>query len=130
MDYKAITNTNSAQYKLIHSNQIQIGSDGLLYDKYGFVGVAIGSAHGNIGDRFIVHLDNGKTFKAIKLDARADIHTTNGCNHINGGSVIEFVIDTNLASQSYPNSITMGNFNYEDKFNGAVTSITQVSLQN
>lgn len=130
MDYGAITNTNSAQYKLIHSNQIQVGSDGLLYDKYGFVGVAIGSAHGNIGDRFIVHLDNGKSFKAIKLDARADAHTTNGCNHIIDGSVVEFIIDTNLAYQTYPTSITMGNFNCESKFNGSVTSITQISLQN
>lgn len=125
MDYRAITNTGSKQYKLIHSDAITVGSDGLLYSGE-YIGVALGSRYGGIGDKYIITLDTGKTFKAIKLDEKSDAHTYNRCHHASDGSVVEFVIDRDKAAKSYPTAIKMGNFNYTDAFNGTVIRIQKV----
>lgn len=125
MDYRCITNTNSLQYKLIYGGDIVICSDGLLRS-YDYVGVALGSRFGNIGDRYIITLEDGSTFKAIKLDEKANRDTVDGCHHSSDGSCIEFVIDTDKASQYYPEAILMGDFNYIDMFNGKVTKIEKV----
>ena len=125
MDYRTITNTSSKQYKLIHSDDVTIGSDGLLYSGE-YVGIALGSRYGKIGDKYIITLDTGKQFKVIKLDEKSDKHTYDGCHHIPDGSMVEFVIDINKASKSYPMAIRMGNFNYVDAFNGTVIQIQKV----
>lgn len=125
MDYRKVTNTETAQYKLIHSDAIVVGDDGLLYSGE-YIGVAMGSRYGKIGDKFIITLDNGKQFKAIKLDEKADAHTYNGCHHLTDGSVIEFVIDRDKAANSYPRAILMGNFNEVDAFKGTVIQIQKV----
>lgn len=122
MDYRAITNTSSKQYKLIHSNSIEVGNDGLLYSGE-YIGVALGSKFGKIGDKFLITLNDGKQFKAIKVDEKSDAHTVGGCHHASDGSVIEFVIDIDLAKQNYSKAIIMGNFDYIDKFNGNVVRI-------
>lgn len=126
MDYRCVTSTSSAQYKLIHSDKIYVGGDGLLYDHDGYVGVALGSAFGNIGDRFVIKTDTGNKIKVIKLDEKADADTFDGVYHRVDGSVVEFLVDTNKIKQSYPTSYTMGSFNYEEKFSGYVVSITKV----
>ena len=122
MDYRAITNTASRQYKLIHSNSMVVGSDGLLYAG-DYIGVALGSKFGDIGDKFLITLNDGKQFKAIKVDEKSDSHTVDNCHHASDGSVVEFVIDIDLAKQSYPKAIRMGNFDYADQFNGTVVRI-------
>ena len=122
MDYRTITNTTSQQYQLIHSDSIVVGNDGLLYSGE-YIGVALGSKFGTIGDKFLITLNTGEQFKAIKVDEKSDSHTVDGCHHSNDGSVVEFVINIRLAQQSYPLAITMGNFDYIDKFNGSVVKI-------
>ena len=117
MSYKAITNKESKQYLLIDSGTVTVGSDGLLYAG-DYIGVALGSKFGDIGDKFLITLNTGKQFKAIKVDEKSDNHTVDSCHHASDGSVIEFVIDIDLAKQSYPKAITMGDFDYIDKFNG------------
>lgn len=126
MDYRTITDVSSAQYQLIHSDQICVGSDGLLYDNDGYIGVALGSVFGEIGDKFIINTSSGQTIHVIKLDEKSDQDTIDGIYHKSDGSVIEFLVDTDMISASYPESYTMGNFNYEDKFSGYVTSVTKV----
>lgn len=125
MDYKCITDSSSPQYKLIYSGSIQVCSDGLLRSEE-YIGVALGSKFGAIGDKFIVTLDNGKQFKAIKIDEKADQDTIDGCHHASDGSLIEFVIDTNLAKQSYSSAIVMGDFDYIDLFNGSIIKIERM----
>lgn len=122
MDYRTITDQTSRQYQLIYSDSITVGSDGLLYSGE-YVGVALGSKFGEIGDKFLITLNTGKQFKAIKVDEKDDSHTVDGCHHKVDGSVVEFVINIDLAQQSYPLAITMGNFDYIDKFNGTVVKI-------
>lgn len=128
MDYKCITSPSSRQYKLIYSDSIQVCSDGLLRSGE-YIGVALGSKFGVIGDKFLITLNTSKQFKAIKIDEKADIHTVDGCHHASDGSLIEFVIDTDLAKQTYSNAILMGDFNYIDLFNGKVVKIEREEQQ-
>lgn len=126
MDYRCITDATSNQYQLIYSDRIIVGNDGLLYDEDGFIGVALGTAFGQVGDKFIVELDNGHIIKVIKVETKSDAHTIDGMYHKTDGSVVEFVIDIDKANKTYPLCITMGSFNYENKFNGNIKSISKV----
>lgn len=127
MSVYAITDTTSAQYQLINSGEIQICDDGLLRDEYGYVGVAIGSYYAdNIGDRFIITFEDGSQAKIIVVDMKADKDTINGANHITDGSMIEFVIDVGLANESYPDAITMGDFNWTEEYSGNISKIEKV----
>lgn len=130
MDYRAITNKVSAQYKLIHSDAITICEDGFLRDADGFIGVAMGSYFGPIGSRYVCHLDNGKEIKVIKVEAKADQHTVNGfCGYV-AYDIIEFVIDTKatwMQQNKWGNGyIFSGNFNNCDMFKGKIVSIDKV----
>lgn len=122
MDYRAITDKTSRQYQLIHSDSITIGNDGLLYSGE-YIGVALGSKFGSIGDKFLITLDTGKQFKAIKIDEKDDNDTVDNCHHVTDGSVVEFVIDVGLARETYYKAILMGDFNYTEQFNGNVIKI-------
>lgn len=127
MSVYAITDTTSAQYQLINSGKIQICDDGLLRDEHGYVGVAIGSYYAdNIGDRFIITFEDGSQAKIIVVDMKADKDTINGANHITDGSMIEFVIDVKLANESYPDAITMGDFNWTEEYSGNISKIEKV----
>ena len=125
MDYRCVTDRTSPQYQLIYSDDIVVGDDGLLY--YGeYVGIATGSRFGNVGDKFIITLDSGNEFKAIKLDEKSDAHTINGCHHANDGSIIEFVVDVAKVRECYPDAIYAGSFNVVDQYSGVVTQILRV----
>lgn len=132
MDYRAITNKASDQYKLIHSDAITICEDGFLRDAEGFIGVAMGSKFGTIGSRYVCKLDNGKEIKVIKVEAKADQHTVNGfCGYV-AYDIIEFVIDTKatwMQQNKWGNGyIFSGNFNNCDMFKGKIVSIDKVEV--
>jgi len=114
---------NSIQGKFIEANMTI--KDGFLYDKDGFMGVALGSSFGNIGDRFIFTLDSGVELKLIKIERKADKHTFNGCEQRWDKSVIEFVIDpaTNLIPRASNGYIAQGNFNNLEQFRGRITRV-------
>ena len=130
MDYRAITNTSSDQYQLIHSDAITICEDGFLRDDEGYIGVAMGSYFGPIGSRYICHLDTGKEIKVIKVEAKDSRHTVGGfCGNV-AYDIIEFVIDTkalwmqqNIWGNGY---IFSGNFNNYEEFSGKIVSIDMV----
>ena len=125
--YQAITDKTSPQYQLIHSDQIRVGQDGLLYSTDDYIGVALGNVYGKVGDKFIIKFDNGNETKVIKLDEKATKDTINDCYHKVDGSMIEVLVDTDLAAKTYPLAIKVwGDFNYSDKFNGAIVGIEKV----
>lgn len=128
MDYRKITDETSPQYKLINqSGLIHIGEDGLLYTDDGYVGVALGSKYGTIGDKFIIEFDNKRELKVIKLDEKADKDTVNGCYHKSDNSMVEVLVNRDLAASNYPLAINvLGDFNYSDKFNGEITNVLKV----
>lgn len=132
MDYRAITNKESTQYKLIHSDVITICEDGFLRDTDGFIGVAMGSYFGPIGSRYVCKLDNGKEIKVIKVEAKADQHTVDGFCGSTSYDIIEFVIDTKaiwMQQNKWGNGyIFSGNFNNYDIFNGKIISIDKIEV--
>lgn len=127
MDYRCVTDTSSSQYKLIYSDEITVCEDGLLRDKYGYIGVALGSYYANcVGERFVITFENGNKEKFIVLDMKADKDTVNGANHSSDGSMMEFVIATNKTKDSYPLAMKMGDFDYVSNFNGNIIKIEKV----
>lgn len=130
MDYRAITNTSSAQYQFIHSDEITICEDGFLRDNEGFIGVAMGSYFGPIGSRYICHLDTGKDIKVVKVEAKDISHTFSGFCGSTAYDIIEFVIDTKalwMQQNKWGNGyIFSGNFNNYSEFNGKIVAIDMV----
>lgn len=122
MDWRAVTNTSSKQYELLNSGIFNM-DNGLLITEDGYVAVALGSKYGSVGDKFRITLDTGKTFKAIKADAKSDAHTINGCHQYQDGSIIEFVVDTTALSYENRLAYVMGDISYVKGFEGIVTSI-------
>lgn len=126
MDYQAITVTTSKQYQFIQANMSI--HNGLLYDSEGYIGVALGSWWGSIGDRWLIELDTGIELKVVMVDYKADQHVNNGCQHKLDGSVIEFVIDTrSIPSEWWGNNgyVFNGNFNNSDLFKGNIERVAK-----
>ena len=91
-----------------------------------YVGVALASRFGSIGDKFVITLDTGIKFKVVKVESKSDAHVYNNCHHKNDSSVVEFVVDVNKFSKHYPSAYTMGDVNCVDKFSGNVIKIQKV----
>lgn len=124
MDYRAITLTSSAQYQYIQEHMTI--HDGLLYSEDGYIGVALGSWWGDIGDKWIIELDTGITLKVVKIDEKADRHVNNGCQHKKDYSVIEFVVDGDTIPSDWRGSngyVFNGNFNNSDLFKGNINKV-------
>lgn len=123
MNYKMITSKSSDQYRYIQAN-MKVNEKGMLEDEEGYIGVALGSYFGDIGTKYIVNLDTGIDLKVVKVEAKDDNHTNNGCYQKWDKSVIEFVIDTETAEEYYGvetnGYIVHGNFNNIDEYRGNI----------
>ena len=117
MNYKAITNKSSTQWKYI-TNHMTVGD--------GNIGVALGSHFGSIGSKYEVVLDTGITFNVVKIEAKADRHVNNGCQHKTDGSVIEFVIDSSKMKKSSNGYVWSGNFNNNPDFKGKIKAMYKI----
>lgn len=129
MPANAITDTSSKQYDLIYnSGLITLNSKGhyIYYDKElhrEYLGIAISSIYGNVGDKFKVTLDNGIELYTIKLDSKAS-HEVDSCGSHPDGSVIEFVMEENLLYESYENF--NGGLQMYEPFDGSIVSIERI----
>ena len=105
---------------------------GFLVDEDGFIGVALGSYYGVIGDRYYITLESGVVLPVVKVEEKADGDTIGGCSHSSDGSVIEFVIDTDYAASSDlfnrtgNGLINFGNYNNYDLFRGEIAKVEKV----
>lgn len=124
MDFRAITNHRSAQWKL--QEEASTDEHGLrVYD--GYYVVALGSYYAtSIGDKFEITLDNGTSFKAIVGDFKADVHTDYFNQYYpmaNGKkNIVEFIVDVNELD-GYARK--MGDISVIDGFDGNVTKIVR-----
>lgn len=125
MSWKAITNTESDQYQL--QKECWTDNSGLRRydDKYV---IALGSYYTDeIGDVFKVTLDNGKSFKAVVGDFKADCHTdelnmytpTESC----GKCVVEFVVDIKALNKT---ARKMGDISYITGFDGNIEKMEKL----
>lgn len=122
MDYRKITDTSSEQYKLQQNKDCYTTDTGLRKVNEYYC-IAVGTYYSNnIGDKLIVHMENGESFKAIVADIKDDKHTdeTNR-QHRKDGSVIEFVVDT----RKLPELVRkMGDISYmNETFKGEIKAI-------
>ncbi len=133
MDYRAITAKGSRQYRFIQEEMVIDEKTGFLVDEDGFIGVALGSYYGEIGDRYYVTLDSGVVLPLVKVEEKADSDTVNGCYHLSDGSVIEFVVDTDYAKASDSFGISgngligSGNYNNFELFSGNIAKVEKAT---
>lgn len=130
MDYRKITDETSPQWEYIYSDAITVDEKGFLVTEDNFVGVALGSYFGPIGEKYQITLDSGIVLNVVKVEEKADMHTCEhnvmaGCN-----DVIEFVIDTQaeyMQNNVWDNGyIWQGNFNNCPDFTGDIQKIEKV----
>ncbi|MBR2801200.1 MAG: hypothetical protein IKE21_01240 [Erysipelotrichaceae bacterium] len=129
-DYNMITSPSSRQYWYIRQ-YMSLDKSGLLVDKDGFFGVALGSYYGVIGDRYYITLDTGVVLPVVKIDEKADEDTVNGCYHASDGSVVEFVIDVETARNYFGRQTfsLYGDFNVLSYFNGSIEKVEKVGTE-
>lgn len=131
MDYRMTTVRSSAQYKFLRNECTVDDVTGFLYDKDGFIAVALGSFYGTIGDRFYFTLDSGVVLPLVKGEEKADVDTdSRGCYHTIDDSIIEFVIDEDIASiffWSNDNGLPLnGNYNNYPLLAGEIVKVEKV----
>ena len=95
MDYRAITNKASNQYKFQQRDDVWVDEYGFLVQNSEWYVVAMGSYWGKIGDKFIIHLENGEIISCVLGDIKSDRHTDRQhYAHESDGHVVEFLIDS------------------------------------
>lgn len=124
MDYRAITNIRSDQFKL--QQECVTDSHGLRRYGEDYV-IAVGSYYSkNIGDRLTIMLDNGDSFTAVVGDFKADDCTDTYHRYyaMSDGrkNVIEFIVDTDALDNK---ARRMGDISYIDGFSGNVIKIAK-----
>lgn len=124
MDYRKITNTTSAQYKLQQTAYTDEHGYRRLGENYI---IALGSAYGtNIGDKYYITLANGLTFPAVLGDCKADIHTDVTNRYVeSNGNIVEYIVDTKKINQL---AKTMGDVSYGG-FHGEIVQILKVESE-
>lgn len=130
MNYKLITDKSSKQYQYIQNNMIVDATTGMLMDKDGFIGAALGSVYGKVGSKYYFTLDSGIVLPIVKVEEKSNADTVDGCYHSSDLSVIEFVIDTKVAKEyfnSKENDVMItGNFNDDENYAGNILTIEKV----
>lgn len=132
MDYRATTVRSSRQYIFMHNYMTVDETTGFLYDEDGFIGAALGSFYGEIGDRFYFTLESGVVLPIVKCEEKADEDTDyRGCYHTEDSSVIEFVIDKDYALNYFGrlsnNYVLNGNYDNYELFHGSIVKAERVT---
>lgn len=123
MDYRAITNTHSEQYKL---QKVSSTDDNGLRVHNGYYLIALGTYYSTtVGERFKITLDTGEELLCEVGDIKGDSSTdeTNRYVPING-NIVEFIVDTDKLPKKVRK---MGSVSYIDGFEGSVTSIERLA---
>lgn len=130
MDYRKITNRDTAQWQYIYSDAISVDDRGFLVTEDGYIGVALGTYFGPVGTKYIFELDTGIELKVVKVEVKSDKHTCKNNYKAGCGDVIEFVIDTKadyMRQNIWGNGlIFQGNFNNCEDFKGNIVGIKEV----
>lgn len=129
MNYTAITNKKSLQYKM----QQEAWTDENGLRRYGDAYmVAMGTFYANgCGEYFEVTLESGESFTVVTGDIKSDSHTDDrnmySPIYIDGemkyANILEFIVDTSDLSRSVRRS---GNIGTIDRFGGQIKTIERI----
>lgn len=89
MDGRCITDTSSAAYWQLQRMKPVNG----IYMEECYVGIAISSFYGHVGDKFRITLSSGQVFYAVMTDTKKSEELSDQYTHPDG-SMIEFIVDT------------------------------------
>lgn len=119
-NYRVYKKPSTKQYKLQVDKDTYTDEQGFRRYKHYYI-VAVGSYYSrNVGDTFHVVMESGKEFDIIVGDVKQDRHTDDtNCYCLNNGSVLEFIVDTDMLSDK---SRKMGNVSYSG-FEGNISYI-------
>ena len=113
MDYRAITNTSSTQYKM--QREAYTDENGLRKIGEHFC-VAMGTYYGNLGDILYVETDKGASWTVILSDVKSDAHTDSTHRYtVSNHCMMEFIIDTRAMSTSVKRSGTINSLGFQGK---------------
>ena len=134
MDYRAVTDKNSPQYKMIKrygwsdsqgfmraSGEIEYG----INDDYYMV--ALGSYYGTtIGTKYRITTDTGNVFYVVLTDCKADKHTDDMNQYVpKNNNVVEFLIDSSKLNQAVKYH---GTANVHSPLHGSIVSIEKIDF--
>lgn len=120
MDGQAITDTTSRAYAQLQ--KMWIDENG-CYREGDYVGIAVASFYGEVGDKFRITLSSGQVFYGVMTDTKQDCHVDENYMDANGG-VIEFVVDIDSLSSG----ASTGSLNYI--YEGSITKIERLENTN
>ena len=135
MDYRAITNKNSSQYKFIKqwawsdcegfmrcNGEKDLGID----DNYYLI--ALGSYYGTeIGTKYRITLDTGQVFYGVLADCKADAHTNITNQYGKNKDIVEFLVDTERLNKDVKYH---GSANVYMSLNGSIRKIERIDFIN
>lgn len=131
MDYHAITDKNSVQYRMQQDAWTDEYGLRRLNDDYM---IALGTYYTkSCGERFKITLASGNTFTAVVGDIKADEHTDinnqfspvyNAAGEFIGANVVEFIVDTACLPK---NIKTWGSVGACPEFKGDITIIERIN---
>lgn len=124
MNFQAITNTQSAQYRLQQKCWTDDAGLRRLGDDYV---IALGTYYADhIGQRFEIELSSGTSFTAVVGDIKSnrDTDSTHKYTAMSGNrkNVVEFVVDTKKLNSK---ARKMGDISYISGFSGNIRSIKE-----
>jgi hypothetical protein len=133
MDYRKITNTNSAQYKFI-KNYGWVDSQGFMRasgerdlgitDDYYLI--ALGSYYGTtIGTKYKITTNTGKVFYGVLADMKANRHTNSTNQYAGHNDVVEFLVDTRTLNKEVKRA---GSANVYMPLNGSIAKIERIDF--
>ena len=133
MDYRAVTNKQSPQYKFIHAygwcdNQGFMRASGErdlgIPDDYYLI--ALGSYYGTtIGTKYRITLNTGNVFYGVLADCKANMHTNSTNQYSRNNNIIEFIVDSKQLNKEVKR---MGSANVHMPLNGCVAKIEKIDF--
>jgi hypothetical protein len=133
MDYRAITNTSSDQYKLIKQygwrdwqGFMRVSGERDLGVNDDYYMIALGSYYGTkMGTKYRITTSTGQIFYGILADAKADCHTNSTNQYSFNDDVVEFLVDTRYLNSDVKR---MGSANVYAPLNGTIAKIERMDF--
>lgn len=133
MDWRCVTNTESAQYKCIRhwgwnddEGFMRANGERDLGITDDYYMIALGSYYGTtIGTKYKITTDTGNVFYGMLCDLKADRHTNSTHQYAHNNDVVEFLIDDRYLNTTVRR---MGSANVYMPLNGSIAKIERIDF--